>query len=135
VADERVVLFRKWVADWNEGRRDLDWNLIHPEFELHSVLMGHVMRGPDAIRAWWREIDQQFDAWRLSVTEERDLASDRFLLTGTVRLRGRGSGLEMDQDIAWLLGFEGERLVLMKTYTDLGEAFAEAGIDTEDQRA
>jgi ketosteroid isomerase-like protein len=131
VADERVAWFRETVARWNAGSRDVDWDRIHPEFELHSKMMGGVRTGPDALRSWFEEIDQQFDAWELRVEREERLGPDRFLMMGKVRLRGRGSGLEMEQDIAWLLEFEGKQGRMMKTFTNPDEALAETGLEGE----
>jgi hypothetical protein len=132
VADERVAWFRETIADWNTGSRGLDWDRIHPEFELHSKMMGGVVRGPEGLGRWFEEIDQQFDAWELRVEREDRLGPDQFLLMGKVRLRGRGSGLGMEQDIAWLLEFDGEQARMMKTYTNPDEALADAGLESEE---
>jgi ketosteroid isomerase-like protein len=126
VADERVDWFRREFAEWNAGERDLDLDRIHPEFELHSRMMGSVVRGAEGLQTWIAEIDEQFDAWQIQVDEEIDLGQGRYLLIGTVRLRGKGSGLRMEQDLGWRLEFEGEKLRLMKTYTDPELARAEA---------
>jgi len=128
MGDKRVGWFRDALADWNAGSRDADWDRLDPEFELESQMLGGVVRGEDGLRRWWTEIDQQFDAWEMQVTGEHDLGEDRFLVIGTLRMRGRESGLEMDMDIAWLLRFAGEKLRYLKPYTDVDQARAEAGL-------
>jgi ketosteroid isomerase-like protein len=128
MGDERVQWFRDALVRWNEGERETDWDRLHPDFELESVMLGGTARGEEGIRRWWREIDQQFDAWEMQVTGETDLGGDRFLITGTLRMRGRESGLAMDQEIAWLLRFEGDRLLHLKPFTDLQTAREEAGL-------
>jgi len=91
-------------------------------------MLGGVVTGEEGVRRWWREIDQQFDAWQMQVTGEEDLGDGRFLVTGTLRMRGRESGLEMDMDIAWLVRFEGDLLRYMKPFTDPQTAREEAGL-------
>jgi ketosteroid isomerase-like protein len=129
VADDRVAWFREVIAEWNRGNRELDWDRIAPSFELRSAMVGGVLRGPEGLRAYFSEIDGQFDAWELEVDDEHRLGSDSFLLVGSVRLRGRGSGLEMSQELAWRIGFEGEKAVEMTTFTDIERALAECGVE------
>jgi hypothetical protein len=126
--DERVEWFKRTIADWNGGEREIEWDRIDPSFELHSAMVGGVLRGPEGLRAYFEEIDQQFGAWDVSIDRAIELGDDDFLVLGGVRLRGRGSGLEMDQELAWKLGFDGEQAVLMKTYTDVEQAHVEAGL-------
>lgn len=123
-----MAWFREMVAGWNDGTREIEWDRISPGFELHSAMVGN-LRGPDGLRRYFEEIDEQFADWNLEIDRDYDLGGDLFLLVGSVRLRGRGSGLEMDQELAWQIGFDGPDAVLMRTYTDLERAFEEAGLD------
>ena len=117
------------IAAWNEGEREVEWERIDPAFELHSAMVGSVLHGADGLRRYFSEIDQQFDAWKLRIDREIEIDPDHFLLVGEVRLRGRGSGLEMDQELAWQIGFDGPNAVLMRTYTDLERAYEDAGVE------
>jgi hypothetical protein len=129
VGDERVQWFRDFLADWSAGEREGRWDRLHPEFELHSQMIGHVVRGEEGVRTWWAEIDEQFDAFELKAEEEeRMFGEDCFLVFGSLRLRGKESGLEMDQEIVWRLEFEGDKLRLMKPYTNPDLALKEAGL-------
>jgi hypothetical protein len=132
VGDERVQWFRDFLADWNSGdtgEREGRWDRLHPEFELDSQIVGHVVRGEEGVRRWWAEIDEQFDAFELKAVEEREFGEGLFLVFGTLRLRGKESGLEMDQEIAWRLEFDGDKLRLLKPYTNPDLALKEAGLD------
>ncbi len=127
MSDERVDWLHEMFALWNSGVRELrEPDKVHPEFELHTKMLGGVVRGADGLQHWFDEIDQQFDAWQIEIADEHDLGEGRFLLVGSVRLRGRESGLEMDQELAWRAEFEGERIRLLKTYTDPEQALKEA---------
>lgn len=127
--DERVEWFKRTIADWNSGEREIEWDRIDPSFELRSEMVGGVLRGPDGLRDYFEEVDQQFGAWDVSLDRAIELGEGRFLVLGGVRLRGRGSGLEMDRELAWQLGFDGENAVSMRTYTDLERAYTEAGLE------
>jgi hypothetical protein len=56
------------------------------------------------------EIDDQFEDWHASIDEFRDAAADQLLGLGTIHLRGRASGVEFDQPMAWLLTFAGDQV-------------------------
>jgi hypothetical protein len=130
VEDERVVWFRDALAGWNQGERELEmvFSRLDPEFELHSRMMGGVVHGADGLRAWWAEIDNQFDAWQLTIESDEDLGGGRFLFLASVRLKGRKSGLEMDVPIGWVLDFRGDKLSRMRTFTNQEDARAAAGL-------
>jgi ketosteroid isomerase-like protein len=130
VEDERVAWFRDALARWNQGERELEtvFSRLDPDFELHSRMMGGVVHGADGLRAWWGEIDNQFDAWQLTVDSVEDLGSGGFLFLASVRLKGRKSGLEMDVPIGWVLDFRGEKLRRMRVFTNQDDARAAAAL-------
>ena len=129
MADKRVEWFLGEIAAWNRGERDVPEDRLADDFELHSRILGEVGHGPEGLAAWFREVDQQFDAWKVRVNDEIGAGGDRFMIVGEVRLKGRGSGLELDQDVAWVLDFEGDALRQMRLYTDVDQARSEAGPD------
>jgi hypothetical protein len=129
MADPRIEWFLEEIERWNAGDRKIESDRVHPDFELKSQMLGGVVRGPEGLRAWYAEIDQQFEAWQIQVAEILDLGEDRYLLTGTIRMRGKESGLEMEQEVGWLLEFDQEQLRLMKPYTDVSKGRAEAGLE------
>jgi ketosteroid isomerase-like protein len=132
VADPRIAWFLDEIERWNSGDREVESDRVHPDFELESQMLGGVVRGPEGLRAWYAEIDQQFEAWQIQIAEILDLGEDRFLLTGTIRMRGKESGLEMEQEVGWLLEFEHGQLRRMKPYTDVALGRAEAGLEHPD---
>jgi hypothetical protein len=72
------------------------------------------------------EIDENFESWRLTIGEIREIRTDRYLVLGRVHLRGRGSGVEFDQPVAWLLDWEGDLLCRLRNFVDYGMAIAAA---------
>jgi ketosteroid isomerase-like protein len=87
-----------------------------------------VLRGVDGLRTWFTEIDEQFGRWQLDVDEIREANPDRLLVLGSIHLRGRESGVEFEQPMAWLIDFREGRLLRIQMYVDRSEALAAAGL-------
>jgi ketosteroid isomerase-like protein len=128
VAAEREKLIRDLFERWNHGDREVDPAAVDPDAEVHSAMTRATYRGYGGIKDWMAEIDDQFDSWHLSVEEMRDLSGDRVLALGTVRFRGRGSGVEFDQPIGWLIAFGGQRITEMRIFPDHAKALEAAGL-------
>jgi SnoaL-like domain len=105
---DREAQIRETWELWNAGIRDPDrmGQGLTDDFELYSALTGRVFNGRDGLIEWMAEIDDSFDAWNLRIDEIRPVGEDRFLVLGGVHLHGRGSGVEFDQPIGWVVEFE-----------------------------
>jgi ketosteroid isomerase-like protein len=128
VGAERQKLIRDLFERWNHGDREIDPVTIDPDAEVHSAMTRAIYRGYGGIKDWMAEIDEQFDSWRLTVEEMRDLPNDHVLALGSVHFRGRGSGVEFDQPIAWLIAFAGQRITEMRIFPDHATALEAAGL-------
>jgi ketosteroid isomerase-like protein len=60
-----------------------------------------VFAGETGVGRWVSEIDEQFEEWELAIDEIEELEADRFVVRGSVRARGRHSGVDLDQPITW----------------------------------
>jgi ketosteroid isomerase-like protein len=127
VDPENAELVRSLIERFNSGDREIREEEIDPEGEVHSALTGDVYRGHEGLRAWMREIDDQFDTWRLSVDELTDLSDGRILGLGRIHAKGRGSGIELDTEVAWIFEFRDHRLLRMATYFSREAAIDAAG--------
>jgi ketosteroid isomerase-like protein len=125
---ENVELVRRAFDDWNRGVREIRADEVDPEIEVHSRMLGRVLRGVDGLRTWFTEIDEQFGRWQLDVDEIREANPDRLLVLGSIHLRGRESGVEFEQPMAWLIDFREGRLLRIQMYVDRSEALAAAGL-------
>ena len=96
---------------WNEGERAYNPEIIDPEIEILSALTGQVFRGEEGVTRWVSEIDDQFEAWELAIDEIRESGPDWFVARGSVRARGRQSGLDLDQRITWRVRLRDGRLL------------------------
>lgn len=131
MASEDVERLRESFGRWNSGDRDFD-ETLHPEIQLRTPLTstsGQAYRGIDGFKGWMREIDEQFDFWQLRPEEFTELDDDRILVTGEVHLRGRESGVEIDQPVVWLFEFREGLLYRYNVWTSMEDARREAGLD------
>jgi ketosteroid isomerase-like protein len=105
---------------------------IHPDFELISPITsvsGEAFRGRAGVERWMADVDENFEEFLLLPEEIRE-SGDRALVLGRIHLRGRGSGLELDQAAAWLIDVRDGMFSRVKTFLDRDEAiaaFEEAG--------
>jgi ketosteroid isomerase-like protein len=124
-----------WVLEaferWNAGDRTPPIERFDPEVEIHTVIgdafQGEPYRGHEGVRDWLAALDENFETWTVTVQEIHE-RGETAVAIGNVHFRGRGSGLEADQPIAWVVRFRGEKLVHLQTYTDHQEALAAGGI-------
>ncbi len=127
--ESREELVRRWLDRWNAGEREFVPQVVHPDLVFHSLaLTNATYHGHDGLRRWMAAIDEQFEAWHSFVDEFRDAPEDRLLGLGTVHLRGRASGVEFDQPMAWLLTFAGDQVIELTTIPDHAQALEGAGL-------
>jgi ketosteroid isomerase-like protein len=128
-----------WVAAsferWNTGDRSAPLERFDPDVEIHTVIsdafQGEPFRGHDGARAWLANLDENFETWRVEPDEYHE-HGDTLVVLGNVHARGRGSGIEFDQPIAWVAKFRDGMLVRLRTYVSREEALAAGGITPVD---
>ena len=112
MADGERVIREIWRR-WNEGDRAWDPGIVDPELEIRSMLTGRTYRGRAEVEQWIAEIDEQFEQWKLHIDKVEEVAADRFLLTGNLEVRGRQSGVDLDQPLTWLVVLRANRMLMM----------------------
>jgi ketosteroid isomerase-like protein len=130
-AGDRAELVRQAFERWNSGDREVDFDTIDREVELHGILAstrGVPYRGHEGVRQWLADIDEQFEGWEIWVDEMRELDDERVLAFGGIRMVGRGSGIELDQPVAWLFAFRAGKIVRYQAFRDRAETLQAAGI-------
>jgi ketosteroid isomerase-like protein len=114
------------------GRGDVDevLSLVTEDVEwiaARSAVEG-VFHGHDGMRRFCSDNAQSFEVFRLGTSEElRDLG-DRVLAVGTLHIRGRGSGVEMEIPVAGVATFDGGRLRRWEDFRDRALALEAAGL-------
>jgi len=128
VSAERVETVQRVIAafargDVDAGLRDIDPAVV---FEPQRTATEGVFAGHEGIRRFWRDTEEMFDLFEPEYTDFRDLG-DNVLAIGTLTVRGRGSGAEVQIPMAFLTEFRDERIVRMKDFGDAAAALEAAG--------
>ncbi len=99
---------------------------IHLE-PLRAATEG-AFEGHEGIRAFWRDTRESFEVFELNYPDVRDLPDGRVLALGSIRVRGRGSGVETDVPTAVIASFTDGRITHFKDYGEHSVALAAAGL-------
>lgn len=134
MSQENVEAFKRGLEAGNRGDIDTLLETLDPEVEWHTVvhalLTGEptVFRGHDGVRQMLGDLQDAFDEIRIETSEIRDLG-DRLVAIGRIRTRGKGSGAEVDSPQAFLVEFRNGKAISLRSYLDLEEALAAAGLE------
>ena len=130
-ADRNIERLKEAFERWNGGDRGIDFETIDPEIELHTPLsstQGGPYRGHDGFRRWIVDIDEQFETWDLDAEEWLPLEDGRLLALGRIRAKGRGSGLELNQELAWLFTLRDGKVIRYEAFYNQDEGRRAAGL-------
>jgi ketosteroid isomerase-like protein len=129
---ENVEAVRANMDAWNRGDVDAWVQASHPDVEWSSQVARRlegpetVYRGKAGLRRYWAEWHAVWDL-TIEITELRDLG-DTVLAIGRVRTHGEASGVDLDQEVAYVYEFEGGLARKIRSYFDLQEALAAVGL-------
>jgi ketosteroid isomerase-like protein len=84
--------------------------------------------GPEGMRRFLADTADTFALFKATYTDVRDLGDGRLLAIGTLRMRGRASGVESDIATAAVVEFRDGVLVHYKDYGDRRLALEAAGL-------
>jgi len=132
MASEELDLLREAFARWNAGERTVDMDTVDSEVELHTPLAstrGAPYRGHEGMRQWLADIDGQFEVWELQVEDWRDLEDGRVMGLGAIHAQGRGSGVELDQPMAWIFAFREGKVIRYDAFYSHAEGLRAAGLE------
>lgn len=124
--DERVEVVRRALDAWNAGELETLDDLSTPDAEFVPAVAGAVDDGPvrgfAAFRSFFTRVQQVWEEPPRIEPEEFRHVGGRVLLLGRIIARGRGSGVEVNQEIAALIDFEGEKIARVHNFLDPAEA-------------
>jgi ketosteroid isomerase-like protein len=129
MAPDHVEAFLRGVDAINRVDVAAVLDVVHEEtvFEpLRSATEGAFV-GPDGMRRFLADTAETFELFKATYTDIRDLGEGRLLAIGTIRMRGRGSGVESDVPSAAIVEFRDGLLARYKDYGDARLALQVAG--------
>jgi ketosteroid isomerase-like protein len=97
-----------------------------------SAVEGGSFTGAEGMRRFFDEWDQTWKLWEVEPAEVRDLGS-QVLVLGHVHAEGRGSGLTLDQEVAYLFEFRDGLLARGATFFSHDEGIAAAASGGHDE--
>ncbi len=124
-----MELVKDIVSRWNAGERTFA-DEIHLDAVILSrgLMEGRLLRGREGVRRLFREIDEQFDEWRIDTEEWRD-AGDYVVALGRAHMHGRESGITFEQPLGWLFEIRGGQVFRFETFPDKpADALEAAGL-------
>ena len=120
-----LELLRKGIDAWNRREVDLWLDYAAPEIEWlpagPAAVERSVYRGYDEVRTGIEAAWETWDVFEFEESEMRDLG-DSVLWLGRVKMRGRTSGVELDQEFAIHSVLRDGKFILMHTFLSWQEA-------------
>jgi hypothetical protein len=107
-----------WVQVWSA---DCEW---HP-FLTARVEGDPGYHGHNGMRAWFEDTDEMFTDPHVELEQFREIKG-RLLVLGQMTAKGRGSGAEVQSEVAWVIEPRADRLRRGWAYTSHEEAGREA---------
>jgi ketosteroid isomerase-like protein len=105
---------------------------LAPDFELHQassiVDTAGVFHGRHALRDSLRELRGSFEELSFEAEKVIEAPGGEIVVLIHARGRGRGSGLEIDNHIAWVWTFRGDQAVRLVVYEEQAEALEAVGL-------
>ena len=133
MSEENVEAVRRSIDGWNRGDVDAFGQDAHPDIEFFSAIMRQAegderaFHGSREMREYWEEWHSLWDL-HVEVSEIRDLG-DTVLAFGGMRVRGKGSGVEVESPVAYVFEFDEGLFRKVRAYLDLGNALKAVGLE------
>jgi ketosteroid isomerase-like protein len=125
-----VDRFKEATEAWNNRDVSRLLELVDPEIRAdprQAALQGSSV-GHDGVAGFMADIDEHYEASRISYEEIRDLG-DRVLAFGAVRITGMASGIETDVPVAIVATFRDGLMIGFRDYGNREQALEAAGLD------
>ena len=125
---EKAAVAAKLIEMVN--RRDVEAlaDFVHPEWELHSVLVeGEPYVGASGVRRWFDDLDTVWEEVHLEPEEVR-AAGERAVLVVHYTAAGKASRVPVEGRLGLVLTWRDGRLWRGFAYTEPAEAFRAAGL-------
>jgi ketosteroid isomerase-like protein len=117
---ENLDVVRRSFATFNAREVDALIGLSDPESEwlpFRAQLEGMVYRGHEGIRQFVRDIDDDWEAYRIDPIEFHD-RGDRIVAIGHIQAQGRTSGVDVDSQAGFLFELRAGRIWRVVSYSD-----------------
>jgi ketosteroid isomerase-like protein len=125
MSQENVEVVRQGVEAWNQQDADLWLSHAAPEIEWMpagpATVESTAYRGYEEVRTGFAAVWETFEEFRLQEAEVRDLG-DSVLWLGRALVRGGGSHVELDQEVAIHAALRDGKVTVVRTFLAWEEA-------------
>ena len=102
--------------------------LIHPDVEwvpLRAVLDGDVYRGHEGIHHFIADMDEDIEHMQVRVDDVLEVG-ENVVVHGAIVGKGRGSGMDLDLELGWVLHAREGRVDYLRAFSDRADALKAA---------
>ena len=133
MSQENVEIALKLIAAWNRGDVEGWLKSVHPDGEWSSAILRQVegdeaasFRGHRELKRFW---DEWHELWALTLEpfDVRDLGETVVVLAG-MHTRGSESGVDLDQEVGYVMEFEGGLIRRSRAYFGAEATLVAAGL-------
>ena len=120
MSQEALDVVRRAFTTFNARAVDDLVGLCDPDSEwvpFRAQLEGMVYRGHDGIRQFVRDMDDDWEAFRIDPVEFHD-RDDRVVVIGHVQALGRSSGVDVDSEAGFLFELRAGLIARVVSYSD-----------------
>ena len=92
---------------------------------LRAVLEGDVYRGHDGMRRFISDMDEDIEQMRVRFDEAFEIGAN-VVVHGAIVGKGRGSGMDLELPVAWVMHVRDGRVDFLCAYSERGDAMTAA---------
>ena len=126
---------RASIDAWNRTG-EIPADDLAPDFEVRQapsiIDTAGIFHGPDGIRDVMQELAESFEALSFEPEKFFEAPGGEIVVLIHVQGRGRGSGVEMDNHIAWVWTYRDDKAVRLVIYEEPAEALEAVGLEAPD---
>ncbi len=130
MSQENVEVVRRCIEAWNQQKMEAVDGLLDDDVQIDAadrVFNPDEYRGRTGLDRFIAEIYNIWDEFRLQ-PEEFFASGDQLVVFVRALGRGKGSGVQVSAQSAWLVRLRDGKITSMRLYRDRDEALAAAGL-------
>ena len=118
-------VLREAVSAFNRQDRGAIDRVLAPDVEMVNALSeirGRPYEGHDGAYQWVDDLEATFESIDISVDEVESVRGDRVLGLGRAKVTGRGSGIDYDREVGFVMDLRDGRICRIWVFFDHAEA-------------
>jgi ketosteroid isomerase-like protein len=130
MSQENVELVRRAIAAFNAREVETLVSLCDPECDFlpfRAQLEGLIYRGHEGMRQFMRDIEEDWETYRIDASEFRE-RGDRVAALGQVTAQGRGTGMHIESTAGFVFEVRDGLAMSIVSHSDASAALAELGL-------